>query len=837
MQPQPAVLVVGAAQPEPVYVQPGEVAPAYGKQAAGSQEGRSRRTFKGLLIAALCVGAALGIGLGVGLKASEAAPAPSGQTVTPATVYTVSSSLTLAGMTASTFSSAARSAFTSSVASTLGVQASAVNVTQVTDITTARRRALAIGIAVNFTITTTSVSAQQAVSTSITTIATSSSALQAFTTALNAALTAAGAPTVTVGGLSTPVLASTTVVAPSPPPALPPPATSPSPGAAPTPSAGAPASGAPASGGSGIVFNLNQALGIAVPGAAPPPQGRRHLLAAVQMCCSQNNVTGCPLNSTCPSAVCPGNSTMVVCSAVQNVSANPCSCGSTPPGGQNPVPPPNAPPPLASAPVLAVSPNASLSNAVTQNSSDTNNQLGTISQVFTFPPLNLSVYATWSQATTFTKINGTRCLLLMVNATTGAPSCLHTSAVTSIMQRNTNSGQNPGFGDDVQFDVSGNVYYVGAGTNFESLYRVNVLASGGLVPTALFGRSPAGDVSKWAVVSSGSLNGTYIVGGCPYTMPVVNNMLTQNASCGSRAYSPAQTLLYRIASESFVWSVANNDGNFYLGFIPNGGCEQLGCNPPPGVYQYVPGSSGLTPAAVLASNLTNGGQCTSATCNGTCTCVPSLGPSLYPTGASPQTPAAPNTTIQAACPLCDKLSAAFGQGVVKLGNGAIITALPFQYGSLPSPNAYGYNAPTNVALIAPYNNQFGVIQTLFQYYPLPGRTLAGAAQTGGFFQNVSKMTALVNDTMACAGQAPNGTWYTTIFNLTANAHTVVPSATGVKISFLSFSNSANSLFISGTNTTASNAVVLVIVPLANPSNATFANTTGITVPFSSFANF
>ena len=850
MEKQPAVVVLAA--------DPG-----------GGQQQRGKGTGK--LVAAVvlvAVALGLGIGLGVGLKSgtttTSTSPAPT------VTLYSVSSSLTLAGLTSGTFTTAARSGFASSMASSLGVAPTAVAVTSVTDITTARRRVLATGIAVNFTVASTTASTQSTVAQGITSLSTSAAALSTFTSSLNTALAAAGAPTVTsVGAPSLPVLATvSSQPLPPPPPSpsvAPPPASTPSP-TTPSPSPSTTPSPAstpsptqpptqtptptptPSSGSSGIVFNINTALGIAIPGQAPPPAapGRRHLLQGAQ-CCSANNVGGCSLNSTCPTAPCPGNATVVACASLQTVGAacpcSPQSPGQAPGNGSSPAPTPggspqapNAPASLASAPVVALSSNASLSSAVTQSAGDASNQVGTISQVYTYPPLNLSVYAVWTGATTATKINGSTCLLFMVNKTSGAPSCLHTPAVTSLMRRNTNGGQNPGFGDDVQFDVAGNVYYVGTYNGSEALFRVNALA-GNLTPTALAGRNPQGDTSKWAVVASGPLNGTYIVGGCPYIIPVVNNMpASPNASCGTRAFTPAQTLLYRIAAESFQWSVVNNDGNFYMGYIPNGGCEAAGCNPPPGVYQYVPGGSGLTPTAMLASSITNGGQCTSATCNSTfsCACVGSL----YPTGASPLTPATPNTTIQAACPLCDKLSSAFGQGIAKLGNGAIITALPYQVASLPSPNAYGYSAPTNVSAVVAYNTQFGAVQTLFQYYPLPGRELNGAAQNGGLFQNMSVLTSLVNDTMACAGQAVNGTWFTTLFNLTANAHTVIPAASSVKVASLSYSASANSLFVSGTKVTGnSTSVVLLIVPLSNLSNATAANTTGFSFPFSSLATF
>ena len=802
MQPQPVVLVVGAAQPErPVYVKPGEVPPTHGKEAAAGSHGCGRRTLKGLFIAALCVGAALGIGLGVGLKASEAAPAPSGQTVTPATLYTVSSSLTLAGLTSSTFSSAARIAFKSSVASTLGVQTSAVAVTQVTDITTARRRALAIGVAVNFTITTTSVSAQQSVSTSISTFASNASVLTTFTSTLNIALAAVGAPTVTnVGAPAKPIMTTVTTVTPSPPPPSPTTSPTPTPTTSPTPTP------TPSSIG-GIVFNINAALALGVPSRpAPPGPGAngRHLLAAPTICCNPSNGNGCYLNSsacgnalsTCTSPLIVGNST---CPTIQPPT-NVCGCSGS--GNQNQNSGAgnqslsyingngsgnqsnNGGPNLTSASLLALTGNNSLASAVAAPT--TGDSLGTVTSVYLWPFLNLTVvYASQSV------VNGASCFLLLVNRTTGSPTCLHNSSFIQLQRRNTNGGTSLNFGDDVQFDAAGNIYWIGtpSQSSLDSLVYTNPVT---LVTKAIV-TQPA--INKFTVVPSTSM---VLTAACySQTGSYCNVSATRLYDASSGAFS-------FVCRQPYVWALQASDNNFYLGFIPDGSCEATGCNPPPGVYQYIPGATNLTAAAWYASSTTNGGN--------------------FPTGASPSNPAAPSYTVQGVCPTCDVISAANIPAVARMDSGNILTAwrlktqIQADYISPPPPG---------------FDQFYGIPTGLAEVFPVP-RLLSP-----GPFKNISSLTALSGLRAAVFGQNWNGTYTTTLYSRTNDTHFALTAATGVQVTATSFSNATGILYLSGLNSTVNSTFGSVALLKVNISSLSVVvvNTTGITNPFQSFSSF
>ena len=137
MESKPVVVAVIDGQPGGAPQQP---AKGKGKWVAGA-------------ILLLCLGVGLGAGLGAGLKKkSTTASTPAPPTMT---LYSVASSMTLAGLTSTTFTSAARLSFASTMATSLGVASSAVAVTQVTDITTARRRVLSTGVSVNFTVAST----------------------------------------------------------------------------------------------------------------------------------------------------------------------------------------------------------------------------------------------------------------------------------------------------------------------------------------------------------------------------------------------------------------------------------------------------------------------------------------------------------------------------------------------------------------------------------------------------------------------------------------------------------------------------------------------------------
>jgi hypothetical protein len=128
--------------------------------------------------------------------------------------YVVSATVTLTGLTVSTFNTAAQTAFINTVASQLNVSASAVAITSVTAAASAGRHLLQTGIAVAFTVTAPTAAASTALASSISSTLTAGAGLTAFTAALNTNLAAAGAPTVTGVALTTP---PTVTAAPAPP--------------------------------------------------------------------------------------------------------------------------------------------------------------------------------------------------------------------------------------------------------------------------------------------------------------------------------------------------------------------------------------------------------------------------------------------------------------------------------------------------------------------------------------------------------------------------------------------------------------------------------------------
>ena len=117
--------------------------------------------------------------------------------------YTVSSSATLAGLSAATFGPSAQAGFSSAMASSLKVDAVALAVTGVTDV--ARRRLLGSGATVAFTVSVSSASAATDVASGITAVAADSSA---FVSALNTNLMAEGLPACLGVAISAPVVAA-----------------------------------------------------------------------------------------------------------------------------------------------------------------------------------------------------------------------------------------------------------------------------------------------------------------------------------------------------------------------------------------------------------------------------------------------------------------------------------------------------------------------------------------------------------------------------------------------------------------------------------------------------
>jgi hypothetical protein len=117
--------------------------------------------------------------------------------------YTVSSSATLAGLSAATFGPAAQAGFSSAMATSLKVDLIAVAVTGVTDV--ARRRLMSSGATVAFTVSVASASAATSIASGITAVAADSTA---FVSALNSNLEAAGLAPCSGVAVSAPVVAT-----------------------------------------------------------------------------------------------------------------------------------------------------------------------------------------------------------------------------------------------------------------------------------------------------------------------------------------------------------------------------------------------------------------------------------------------------------------------------------------------------------------------------------------------------------------------------------------------------------------------------------------------------
>jgi hypothetical protein len=109
----------------------------------------------------------------------------------------------LAGLSVSVFGPAAQAAFSAAMAASLNVDIAAVTVTSVTDVS--RRRLMAAGAAVAFTVSVSSASAATGVASGITAVSNDSSA---FVSALNSNLAAAGLPPCTGVAVSAPVVAA-----------------------------------------------------------------------------------------------------------------------------------------------------------------------------------------------------------------------------------------------------------------------------------------------------------------------------------------------------------------------------------------------------------------------------------------------------------------------------------------------------------------------------------------------------------------------------------------------------------------------------------------------------
>jgi hypothetical protein len=131
-------------------------------------------------------------------------PPPAPPAISISAAYVVSSSATLAGLSAATFGAAAQAGFTSAMATSLKVDLVAVAVTGVTG--AARRRLLqSTGATVGFSVSVASASAATDIASGITAVAADSSS---FVLALNTALAAAGLPVCTGVAVSAPIVAA-----------------------------------------------------------------------------------------------------------------------------------------------------------------------------------------------------------------------------------------------------------------------------------------------------------------------------------------------------------------------------------------------------------------------------------------------------------------------------------------------------------------------------------------------------------------------------------------------------------------------------------------------------
>ena len=137
-------------------------------------------------------------------------PPTSNASIPPAAaVATVSATLTLQGFTVATFTQSAQSAFTKTVATTLSVTQSSVNITSITAAAGSGRHLLQGGVNVAFTVASPSSGAATAMSTQLAALSTSATAT-AFVTSLNTNLVTAGVNT-TVTGVAVAVAPSVAV--------------------------------------------------------------------------------------------------------------------------------------------------------------------------------------------------------------------------------------------------------------------------------------------------------------------------------------------------------------------------------------------------------------------------------------------------------------------------------------------------------------------------------------------------------------------------------------------------------------------------------------------------
>jgi hypothetical protein len=135
------------------------------------------------------------------LYAGTATPAVdwfgSGMAVNRTLPFSVSATISLAGLTVATFNTTAQAAFTSTLATTLSVFPNAITITSITAAAaTGGRHLLQSGVVVAFSVASPTAAIATTTSTGIT-AATSGAGAVTFVGSLNAALAAAGAPTVT----------------------------------------------------------------------------------------------------------------------------------------------------------------------------------------------------------------------------------------------------------------------------------------------------------------------------------------------------------------------------------------------------------------------------------------------------------------------------------------------------------------------------------------------------------------------------------------------------------------------------------------------------------------
>ena len=645
----------------------------------------TRRSWCIACFVVLLAGVGVGVGAGLGVNSHRSVSSPSPLATSPATAYpppatspiaaggayVVTASASLQGYTVSTFTTAAQTVFISTLAQSLGVLPSAVNITSVSAASTGRHL-LQGGVVVAFTIQTTSNTTASTLSTALTATLTTT----AFVQQLNSAFSAASLPQVsgvgvvqvpTVTASSSPPQAQQPSLAPSTSPPFPPDSLSPPPPMPPP---------AP----SNFLFVVSGAKALAVPGVVAPtsvsstPSGRRLILQSTgannsSPTCPQNILSGLTTNLVASSGlfhsavigafqvdlsyrqnnpVCgkvlqaftqvltssfnPGavydvralwdcfdkSKTLLLAAgaSLQNLT-DVCTCS-----GVQPFPPlPYLPTicsgfavpstvvtssPLANLSLLSLNSNNVLSSALAVGTSLSTTDL------YSNLALNVTVGIFVRSATQVTPptIDGSYCPVYLVNRTTANPSCLYKQSNPNILpvsKINTNGGNTPGYGDDVQFDALGNVYFAIQNTTNANwtifVQRTNLLTKQ-QTQVAVW---PYGNMRYQVIASTGAV----LLSGCPFA----STWNAVNASCYTMLVYQNLTSVI-LANNKFNWCTLGSNNSTYLMGFPQGYYIAAGntlvllqpnaTNPPPGVYLYEAGASALTPAAWLASNVTTG---------------------------------------------------------------------------------------------------------------------------------------------------------------------------------------------------------------------------------------